>query len=385
MIIISTKHVALKYAAFAIVVLLCSVLFVLPAIKTVAQNHNRKVLQKNANVSFQIPSPGRQQVVDMVKMASITGVFPYYDVVADIQIPLGSTLAKFPMVLIEEAAQDSFPFTVSALRINKATKPQNQSVLYADYAFAKSHKIHIGDELVVQFGNHTLNMPLVAIIENPGVYVGEKEVLIAALQPTYFTGIEYSGAYLQSQNRSQTKSFLRDYKPAGLLRNRSAFKSDADYEAYLKDYDSRSYEAEIRDFSQISFREAGVFGNVILVFLFVFVTIIISALVTFTNNATKNLIRTRINNGQPHSKTIAEVQNTILCETIWGSVLGVVFFGLFYSSQTFYCPLSEYIPIFLISIGCPLLCSILFARIFAVGYIKKIDRDTLVNGVPKIF
>jgi hypothetical protein len=373
----------IRYAVISVVVLLCAFLLLLPAIRNTASNYNEKSLGKKAMINFQVPSPGKQQVAELAQQSFIDDAFPYYDAFSTVQLPRGRKLSNYYIMLIEDGAR--FPFTQTSLQVTKANTADSPAA-YADYAFAKEYGVKKGDTLSIELGAEVLSVPVTAIIENcasmthyqqdgsdGSLIVSIPQSLINSLGTARGKPVLYSGAYIRANNQAQAKAYLKDYKPLGRQREADVFKSDADYSAYLKDFNNTSYEAEIRDFSmpnQFAAQNGGSLKNALLILIIISVAIMLSAFVRFSNPKTKNAVDMRIHNGGKATAVSGSVRGSVVLEVLWSAVLLTILAYVFLSSGKVYCPAASYFLPIGISLGGIVIFGFIFANIYSQQYIK---------------
>jgi hypothetical protein len=379
--IFNFRQMLIKCIISIIVFLIASLIFLFPALRDTARNYNRKRLAAQAQIAFQIPSPSNNQVEEMELQPFIQQVFSYYDVFTAVTLK-GRQMPNYYTMLISDNSADSFPLTQPSLRLKKGYN-NTSPFAFVDYAFAKTLSVGVGDNLTIEIGSKILSVPIYGITANCQDYLPIQNdmggALIIAISPAELSSIagktlQYSGAFLCVSDYNKTKDYLQNYKPFGLLRERSVSENEEDYRKYINDFTSISYEAEIRDFTRPDIFLTQV-GNTVLASLpltiIMMVCFILITTVSFSDQNIRYIITTYIKNGEKINSIRKKIRNPILTVVLLTCMVCVFILVFNISKNTMYCPILSYIPIITGTLGVMLVFGIVFANLFAKSIVQK--------------
>ena len=110
--------------------------------------------------------------------------------------------------------------------------------VYADYKFCKLYDVELGDRIKITVNGNEEEYVVSRIyrtdyLYSEGVLVTTKDMISLNNKSLY--------AYLTTNNKDTLVSFLQDYKPLGTLLAKTSFQTDADYQRYLHDFNSKQY------------------------------------------------------------------------------------------------------------------------------------------------
>jgi hypothetical protein len=372
----------LKHTISIVVLFVASLFFLFPTLRTTAKQYNEKRLIAQAQVTFQIPSPSHSQIQELESNSFIQRVFPYYDVFATVKVK-NRRLSNYYAMLIDDNSTDVFPLTQSALRLEYDPVSSSSPGAFVDYAFSKEYDVSIGDELTIEIGLESLSVVIAGIVLNCVDYLPLQNdsggALIIAISPKTLSNIagktlHYSGAFLRVNDKNKAKEYLQNYKPLGLFRERSDFKTDEDYQKYIRDFTAMSYEAEIRDLTQLNnfLLQA---GNTVLdsfpLPIIVILCLIIITIVSFSNQDIRHTIRTRAKNGEKETRIAKSIRASILAIIYSTSFFYILILAFVISRSKIYCPILFYFPTIIVTLGGILVISHIFANLFAKKTAQK--------------
>ena len=357
----SLKQIGLQFLALVIVILISFFMFVRPAITTIATHHTLTTVSDKASVDFQIPSPSNSQLVSLEQEPFIQKVFPYYDLFSDITAQDNTRIENTYIMLIESIRSKDFPFIAAPLQIKKITDVIDVA-LFIDSVVAKRYGIAEGDNISVDLGTMNITVPVAAIVYPPFDYLhiqkNQTGLLVLALSNATFTQltaanhktITYSGAYVRVSEYTAAKAFFKNYKPLGRMKNRKLFKSDVEYDMYVKSFYETSYEAEIRDFSSLSVGTKTITGKLLLACaVILFATIFSSVFLLFSSGIRGKAIN-RLRNGQKLSSLRGMIVIPLYITSGLSCILLLILESIVINMQTAFAPLYVYIPLFFITI-----------------------------------
>jgi len=249
----------------AVSVIIISIFLLYPFEQKISGNYNINKLKKEANVSFQVPSPGKMQIQEILNNQNIEAVFPYYDLFTDVSLGNKRKLSNRYLMLITGSQAGAFPFVQESMFIKKDNIDTKKPLAFIDYGFAKKYGLSLGAEIGFNLGSVSLTAPVAAVTYNINRLMhiregdGTEGVLIISIPESFLSDLEesvgrtiqFGGAYIRAKNISVVKDYLKDYKPLGRLKERRLFATESEYVKYLNDFNGISYSAEIRDLSNL--------------------------------------------------------------------------------------------------------------------------------------
>lgn len=199
---------------------------------------------EKTSVDYIIQTPSKEQVNEINGMEHIESVTPYLYSAVDSKI--NSKTVRVSLFILEKGEDlAKTPFSDELLIEQSQISYDNE--LFVSDDFAKTNSLEIGDELTLNVYSQSINYKVKAIYSGDKRSVGgvafaiKTGDLLQAIELKYGTDYKYSGAYISSNNHSETEKWLEDYKPLGDLRSREEFASDELYQIYLENRDKTDY------------------------------------------------------------------------------------------------------------------------------------------------
>jgi hypothetical protein len=143
-------------------------------------------------------------------------------------------------------------------RLIEENASYSDNPILVDYRFIKTSGLYLGDTVQIDFGGTLVSFTIDAIYETNtyyqsntilGLWQGNQKTLT---ENSLGRELNYSGAYLTSNNASITDSYLSSqYKPYGRLRDRSEFDTDEAYQIHYNAFMTGDYSNEITSFANL--------------------------------------------------------------------------------------------------------------------------------------
>ena len=378
------KNILILISIFTFVVI-TSLFLLLPAERQIAQKYNENILKKNINLSFQIPSPGKEQIKDLEANSDIEKIFPYYDLFTTLKLKR-KTLSNFYTMMITNSQIDAFPFTQDKMIINKLNYSADEVIAFIDYSFAKDNNLKTGDKIDLSVGAKDINAVIGAVIINPGQFIhirqgdGTEGSVIISIPDVTLQEIsegriiQYGGAYIRSRNYDKTKEMLRAYKPYGRLKDRQLFPTQDEYQSYLDNFNKISYNAEIRDLkSELADSSPFPFTGILLLLFLITLQIILIIIICFNNTSTFGRACERIKNGEEIKDIIHPIKQNFISVLILNILLYTLFFIIFTATNRLYCQTGNYLLFFISFIVTMIILNILCLNLYLKFYKKRLS------------
>jgi hypothetical protein len=374
------KKSLFQFIAVLLIVVITSLFFLLPSERQIAKSYNDNILKNNVNLSFQVPSPGKDQVKELETHSAIDKVFPYYDLFANLKLK-NRTLSNYYTMLITNTQTASFPFTQDSVAVKKINYSNNDTVAFIGYSFANDNNLNAGDSIVLNIGENATAAIIGAVVVDPGLFMhirqgnGSGGAVIVSVPEGYLDEvtkgrtIQYGGAYIRVNDYDGTKNILREYKPMGRLRDRNLFSTQDEYQNYLDNFNKTSYAAEIRDLGSELGRPASfpVYG-VLLTLIIAVIGIMLIVTVIFGSKSSLGINREKIKKGEYVNSIIAPIKRNYLVILLFNIVLYLLFFCIFVMTNRTYCPVVNYalliVPFFIFLILLSALCMGTFIKFY---------------------
>ena len=219
--------------------------FVVPYAKASSSNELKRSVYENCGISYDIPSPTKDQLQEIEALDFVDDTFGYY--VTDATLNVNGTNVDSSLMLSD--CVDSIEMTMfNKERIIASANTDYENPIYIGSDFAEKNGINVGDEIT--YSGYVLN---VAAIVQPDTYKNCNLVLLkdSALRDFIESKTSaYSGAYIQVNDSQAADQYWRSYKPEGRLKDRAAFDSDEEYQIHFDAWESASYYNEITSFSE---------------------------------------------------------------------------------------------------------------------------------------
>jgi len=373
-----------------VLVILLSIFLLSPLEQKVSENYNIKKLRQEANVSFQVPSPGKSQIQEIMDNKNIEAVFPYYDLFTDVSLKNKKLLSEHYVMLITSSQVGTFPFVQESMFVKKGNIDAKKPLTFIDYSFARKYGLSVGKEIGLNIGSISLTAPIAAITYNINRLLhiregdGTEGMLIISIPESFVSNLEesvgrtiqFGGAYIRTKNISAVKSYLTDYKPLGRLKGRSLFATDGEYIKYLNDFNGTSYSAEIRDLSNIFNSSSSLY--IVEVFPILLLTVLLLfALLFFNFNSQKfiAIANENIKNGGSIKDILNSIKTYLIFFSIYIIILYFVLFCIIIKLDNTYYPIISSLPFFLLFSIIYVLLVIILARLYLIYYEKSLNKQ----------
>ena len=195
-------------------------------------------------VDYIIQTPSKEQVNEINGMDHVESVTPYLYSAVDSKI--NSKTVRVSLFIVEKSEDlAKTPFSNNLLLQQSQTSYDNE--LFVSDDFAKANSLELGDEIVLNVYSQSIKYKVKAIYSGDRRNIGgvafaiKTGYLSQAIEIKYGTNYKYSGAYIDSNNHSETEKWLENYKPLGDLRSREEFASEELYQIYLDNRNKTDY------------------------------------------------------------------------------------------------------------------------------------------------
>lgn len=219
--------------------------FVVPYAKASSSNDLKRSVYENCNISYDIPSPTKEQLQAIEDLDFVDNTFGYY--VTDATLNVNGINVNSSLMLSD--CVDSIEMTMfNKERIIASANTDYENPIYIGNDFAEQYGINVGDEIT--YSGYVLN---VTAIVQPDTYKNCNLVILKDSSLREYIESKtsaYSGAYIQVNDSQAAEQYWRSYKPEGRLKDRSAFDSEEEYQIHFDAWESASYYNEITSFSE---------------------------------------------------------------------------------------------------------------------------------------
>ena len=220
-------------------------IFVKPNVETHSENLLLTSVYENSDIDYDIPSPTKAQLAEIEALDFIDDTFGYY--FTDGSLKVGSKSVKTKIIFSDDL--DSLVMTMynENRLIYTSQDDLYDNPLYVDYDFYTKNELAIGD--TVYFNN--IEFQIGRVYETNSYYGSAVFIPLVGVQKTYIESVttSYSGAYLEVNDLIQAEAYLRNYKPLGRLKDKSAFSTEEEYQTHYNAWNNASYYNEVTSFS----------------------------------------------------------------------------------------------------------------------------------------
>lgn len=240
------KNRAIYSLVLAVLIGILSVmLFVQPNVETHSENLLLTSVYENSDIDYDIPSPTKAQLEEIEALDFVDDTFGYY--FTDGSLKVGSKSVKTKIIFGDDL--DSLGMTMynENRLIYTSQDGLYDNPLYVDYDFYTKNGLSIGD--TVYFNN--IEFQIGRVYETNSYYGSATFIPLVGAQKTYIESVttSYSGAYLKVNDSAQAETYLRNYKPLGRLKDRSAFSTEEEYQTHYNAWNNASYYNEVTSFA----------------------------------------------------------------------------------------------------------------------------------------
>lgn len=233
----------------SIITAFCAILFFArPSVNAINESYNRCSLLMNSDMSFQIPSPSKNQLKALLKKGIISDYFSYY--YTETKASVGKK--SFDVVLLMSDTMNRIGFTMYSEKriVSEGSEGQSVNYAYIDQQFAKRTGVGIGDKVSISIAGKTVDLVVTRIYENNTEF--DKSVILCEytgkqknIYESAVSHVSYSGAFVRSDNISAAQNSFQNYIPEGKLRSRNEFDTDAAYNSFNNAIKDSDYSLEI--------------------------------------------------------------------------------------------------------------------------------------------
>jgi len=373
-----------------VLVIIISIFLLSPFERKVSENFNINKLRKEANISFQIPSPGRSQIQEIMNNQNIDAVFPYYDLFTDVSAGNKKILSDHYVMFITSSQAGTFPFVQESMFIKNGNIDTKKPLAFIDYSFAKQYRLSLGTEIGFNIGSASLTAPVAAITYNVNKLMhimegdGTEGILIISIPESYIPDLEesigrtiqFGGAYIRTKNTNAVKAYLKDYKPLGRLKDRRLFPTENEYIKYLNDFNKISYSAEIRDLSN-TFTSFSPLYIVEVIPILPLTLLLLFTFLFFSFNSQKFIAfaRENIKNGGSVRNILRSIKTYLFYFTVYIIILYFVLFCIIVKLDNTYYPITSSLPAFSFFGIIFVLLVIILSKIYLTYYERSLNKQ----------
>lgn len=211
-------------------------------------SYNETSVFEYSNADFIIPSPSKDQIIELKNNELINEIVPYYFTKTNITYN-GKSFLTNVLFFDDLENLDLTPFSKKRCIENHSV---NSDSILVDYTFLTNAQCKVEGNTSLTFNGETISFKVAGIYEENSLFDGGAVAIQYsasvrnAIMKNRTKDLPYSGAYISSSNNEQCKNYLyQNYKPLGLLKDRDEFNSDEAYEIYINGFNSTNYSNEI--------------------------------------------------------------------------------------------------------------------------------------------
>jgi hypothetical protein len=229
--------------------LLLGFAFVVPQQSKVKTIESSESSYLTSEIDFQVPSPSQSQLEGMVQKGLVSTFEPYYLTRASV-----GTASKSAFIMVDDFAKMNFTMFNSQTKVTEKTVSGTSA--WVDRAFLDRSGLSLGSSFNVSIGSTSIPLCIASVYQTNQVFDGGTVVIeyTGSVKDAYVGAVDhvaYSAAFLKAENYSSLEASLSNgYIPEGLLRDRSEFPSDEEYQAYNDKIKNGDYSNQITNFRQ---------------------------------------------------------------------------------------------------------------------------------------
>ena len=332
-----------------IILFLTSFLFLYSSMRNSAIKYTHNQIVQNLRLDYKILAPTENQIKEISKLKCIDKIYPYYETSSDILLN-NTNIGNSRILIIPLEYSDSFPLIGTKFLIKGKAEINSNSVLI-EYNFFKKNQVKENDLLDIEIGNKTSKYRISGVVNNfteifPSL---NQNIIIIVLDTNTIKdlagkNISYSGAFIRCIDKSETRDYLKTYKPYGRLKSRNDFESDEEYNDYLDFFKTGNYQAEIENFENINILDNSN-RNLIQSLIYLVVEIIILIFI-FASILSDKQLKNNVENLYYSGEELTSIKKSINTHLLFPlyliiiSIIVSIFY--FYTLITDYCPASNY-------------------------------------------
>ena len=228
----------------SVIALASSVTFGLTSYNKLAQIQKDDALVSQKVTDYTVYGMSKEQKTDYEKLDSVDGISTYTEYDAKFTFK-ETSISDMNLILFENF--DNLAYTpYRDDRVIEKSKQTYERNAYFSYDFAKANGIKLDDEIEIPFKNGPLKLNVSGIFESNYIngdnsfvisYTENKEFL-----DTNLPSISFQLSYVRVNDSASFEEYYKNnYKPLGLLKDKSEFENNIEYERYLEKFNSTDY------------------------------------------------------------------------------------------------------------------------------------------------
>lgn len=226
----------------AVVALVCFFAMLAPALNDNASYKEKACIYSDCTYDFIAPSPVKEQVEEMKAQPFIKSVYEYY--LINSTVSFGRNSVRTKAMFSESDNLEITPFNNERLVCEK-----EGGELYITKSIAEYFEANTGDEVTVGIADKSITLKVGKIFLDDAEKEGKVIfTLTDSLKDEILTDkMSLTGVYIEANDKTAVKNYLKSYIPMGRLLTRDNFDSDLQYDSYVEDFMSRDYSSLIND------------------------------------------------------------------------------------------------------------------------------------------
>ncbi len=215
------------------------------------ENYQKQIsVYEDSTFDFVCPSPSKQQVIDLSHLDHISNVTGYYQSEFSGEVK-GKSFSKQNILLLDDIKESENTIFNSQRLLEGNDVIDN--VVYIDDNFASRFDMNLGDVVSISYLGSSINYTVSKVFkssnnENGLLMVEYSGAIKDKIESNRDKPLTYSACTITSKNISNTRSYLKDnYKAMGLLKDRSEFENDEQYQIHYNSFYNTDYTKLIED------------------------------------------------------------------------------------------------------------------------------------------
>lgn len=253
------KKIAIRNCCIGLILIIvfsaiCSPIFTLESAQSISQKSEFESIYIKTKMDFIVPAPSYEQEKSIISDSdgAIKAITPYYETMSPVNVN-GNMVDSVTTLLFPDAGKMEYtPYCTS--RIIFGEKSYSGSDAIVDKRFIDEHICSLGDTVSIEIAGKTYQFTISGEAETNTLYDNGTIALILSesdYKQLIDAGIDYSAAYVCSDDYDQCKSYLfNQYKPLSRLKDRSAFDSEETYARHEENFNNADWSKEITDLSE---------------------------------------------------------------------------------------------------------------------------------------
>ena len=283
----------------------------------------------SVDYDFKLNSPSYNEIKEIKKLDSVDKVFYYYELNAYLKSNDNDIYVNADF----STSVDFYASDFNDKRVIEMSKIKYNNYIYIENTVKDKLGINLNDELNLTFNGKDFFTFIVQGIYldsnnmiNPKVYFHYSNDVKDFVKSTITTSLVYKEALIKAEYQQYTKCLndLTHFGPEGLMKNKSDFNSEDEYNNYVQEFRENDYSnsiVKISDFLNSSNIEYARYNNVLLrTFIFLAIIIIVFFLILYVNV----IIEKKFNDKKVNYNGLPPISLTTTLENF--STLGVLSF-----------------------------------------------------------